>query len=126
MVCSAVMVSATAGSRAHSRVGRRGADRLAIVVVSVNAGLAAGVLFQSHSDLTTVAESRFASGLVRQYGLLHDNVLTTLTLIGAGAGGIIFAGQDAVASEGMVRATWAFVRRDGGWRIASYHNSPAS
>lgn len=25
---------------------------------------------------------------VRQYGLLHDNVLTTLTLIGAGAGGI--------------------------------------
>jgi signal transduction histidine kinase len=25
---------------------------------------------------------------VRQYGLLHDNVLTTLTLLGAGAGGI--------------------------------------
>ncbi|HBW18593.1 MAG TPA: DUF4440 domain-containing protein, partial [Actinobacteria bacterium] len=22
--------------------------------------------------------------------------------------------------------TWVLVRRDGGWRIASYHNSPAS
>ena len=35
-------------------------------------------------------------------------------------------GQDAVASERLVRATWVLVRRDGGWRIASYHNSPAS
>jgi SnoaL-like domain len=25
-----------------------------------------------------------------------------------------------------LRATWALVRRDDGWRIASYHNSPAS
>ena len=40
--------------------------------------------------------------------------------------GIIFAGQDAVASQRLVRATWVLVRRDGGWRIASYHNSPAS
>jgi uncharacterized protein (TIGR02246 family) len=40
--------------------------------------------------------------------------------------GIIFPGQDAVASERLVRATWLLVRRDGGWRIAAYHNSPAS
>ena len=40
--------------------------------------------------------------------------------------GIIFPGQDTVASERLVRATWVLVRRDGGWRIASYHNSPAS
>jgi uncharacterized protein (TIGR02246 family) len=40
--------------------------------------------------------------------------------------GILFPGQDAVASERLVRATWVLVRRDGGWRIASYHNSPAS
>ncbi len=40
--------------------------------------------------------------------------------------GIIFPGQDAVASERPVRATWVLVRPDGGWRIASYHNSPAS
>jgi hypothetical protein len=25
-----------------------------------------------------------------------------------------------------VRATWVLVRRDDAWRIASYHNSPAS
>jgi uncharacterized protein (TIGR02246 family) len=40
--------------------------------------------------------------------------------------GIIFPGQNAVASERLVRASWVLVRRDGGWRIASYHNSPAS
>jgi uncharacterized protein (TIGR02246 family) len=40
--------------------------------------------------------------------------------------GIIFPGQDAVAGERLVRATWVLVRRDGGWRITSYHNSPAS
>ena len=40
--------------------------------------------------------------------------------------GIIFPGQDTVASERLVRATWVLVRGDGAWRIASYHNSPAS
>ena len=48
------------------------------------------------------------------------------TAIVISEGGIIFPGQDAVASEGLIRATWVLVRRDGGWRIASYHNSPAS
>src|ERR1700683_2648039 len=52
--------------------------------------------------------------------------LTGDTAIVISEGGIIFPGQDAVASEGLIRATWALVRRDGGWRIASYHNSPAS
>ncbi len=48
------------------------------------------------------------------------------TAIVFGEDGIIFPGQDAVASERLVCATWVLVRRDGGWRIASYHNSPAS
>jgi uncharacterized protein (TIGR02246 family) len=52
--------------------------------------------------------------------------LTGDTAIVVSEDGIIFAGQDAVASERLVRATWVLVRRDGGWRIASYHNSPAS
>jgi len=52
--------------------------------------------------------------------------LTGDTAIVVSEDGIIFPGQDAVASERPVRATWVLVRRDGGWRIASYHNSPAS
>jgi len=52
--------------------------------------------------------------------------LTGDTAIVVSEDGIIFPGQDAVASERLVRATWVLVRRDGGWRIASYHNSPAS
>jgi uncharacterized protein (TIGR02246 family) len=34
--------------------------------------------------------------------------------------GIIFPGQR------VVRVSWVLVRRDGGWRVASYHNGPAS
>ena len=52
--------------------------------------------------------------------------LTGDTAIVVSEDGIVFPGQDAVASERLVRATWVLVRRDGGWRIASYHNSPAS
>jgi uncharacterized protein (TIGR02246 family) len=52
--------------------------------------------------------------------------LTGETAIVVSEDGIIFPGQDAVASERLVRATWVLVRRVGGWRIASYHNSPAS
>jgi uncharacterized protein (TIGR02246 family) len=52
--------------------------------------------------------------------------LTGDTAIVVSEDGGIFPGQDAVASERLVRATWVLVRRDGGWRIASYHNSPAS
>jgi len=52
--------------------------------------------------------------------------LTGDTAIVVSEDGIIFPGQDAVASERLVRASWVLVRRDGGWRIASYHNSPAS
>src|ERR1700691_1266165 len=53
-------------------------------------------------------------------------LLTGDTAIVVSEDGIIFPGQDAVASERLVRATWVLVRRDGGWRITSYHNSPAS
>jgi uncharacterized protein (TIGR02246 family) len=52
--------------------------------------------------------------------------LTDDTAIVVSEGGIIFPGQDAVASEGRVRATWVLVRRGDAWRIAAYHNSPAS
>ena len=52
--------------------------------------------------------------------------LTGDTAIVVSEDGIIFPGQEAVASERLVRATWVLVRRDAGWRIASYHNSPAS
>jgi uncharacterized protein (TIGR02246 family) len=52
--------------------------------------------------------------------------LTGDTAVVVSEDGIIFPGQDAVAGERLVRATWVLVRRGGGWRIASYHNSPAS
>jgi uncharacterized protein (TIGR02246 family) len=48
------------------------------------------------------------------------------TAIVISEGGIVFPGQNAVPSEGMVRATWVLAKRDGRWCVAAYHNSAAS
>ncbi len=48
------------------------------------------------------------------------------TAIVISEGGIVFPGQDAVSSQAMVRATWVLAKRDGRWRVAAYHYSPAN
>jgi len=78
-------------------------DVVALMAFTIAAGFIAGRLrfTAQRTDQATAealraqnseaaAEARRArlEERVRQYGLLHDNVLTTLTLIGAGAGGI--------------------------------------
>ena len=82
---------------------------------------------ESHSEPSLCAESLIAlSGSRVAARPVNVRFLTRDTAIVVSEDGIIFPGQDAVASERLVRATWVLVRRDGGWRIASYHNSPAS
>jgi uncharacterized protein (TIGR02246 family) len=48
------------------------------------------------------------------------------TAIVISEGGIVFPGQNAVPSEGRVRATWVLAKRDGRWYVAAYHHSPAN
>ncbi len=48
------------------------------------------------------------------------------TAIVISEGGIVFPGQNAVASEGTVRATWVLAKRDGRWCVAAYHYSAAN
>ena len=45
------------------------------------------------------------------------------TAIVISEGGIVFPGQNAVPSEGTVRATWVLAKRDGRWLVAAYHYS---
>ena len=88
-----------------------------------------GVYKKDREEIRTTMAAGFAGPLNGSRATDHPvdvRFLTDDTAIVISEGGIIFPGQDAVASEGRVRATWALVRRDGGWRIASYHNSPAS
>jgi len=88
-----------------------------------------GVYKKDREEIRATMAAAFAGPLSGSRATDHPSAIRFLTYdtaIVISEGGIIFPGQDAVASEGMVRATWALVRHDGGWRIASYHNSPAS
>jgi uncharacterized protein (TIGR02246 family) len=38
--------------------------------------------------------------------------------------GILFAGETEVPASRFIYATWVLQRRDGNWRVESYHNSP--
>ena len=88
-----------------------------------------GVYKKDREEIRTTMAAGFAGPLSGSRAVDHPadvRLLTADTAVVISEGGIIFPGQDAVANGGLVRATWALVRRDGGWRIASYHNSPAS
>ncbi len=88
-----------------------------------------GVYEKDREEIRTNIAAAFADPLNGSRVAAHPvdvRFLTGDTAIVVSEDGIIFPGQDAVASERLVRATWLLVRRDGGWRIASYHNSPAS
>jgi uncharacterized protein (TIGR02246 family) len=88
-----------------------------------------GVYKKDREEVRTTMAAAFAGPLSGSRAIDRPadvRFLTDDTAVVISEGGIIFAGQDAVASDGLVRATWVLVRRDGGWRIASYHNSPAS
>ena len=88
-----------------------------------------GVYKKDREEIRTTMAAAFAgplSGSRVAARPVNVRFLAGDTAIVVSEGGIIFPGQDAVASERLVRATWVLVRRDDAWRIASYHNRPAS
>ncbi|WP_407319807.1 SgcJ/EcaC family oxidoreductase [Isoptericola halotolerans] len=50
---------------------------------------------------------------------LSDDIVLMLT-----DGGVVKAGSETVADTAAVRASWLLVRRDQGWKLAAYQNSP--
>src|SRR5580692_9357557 len=87
-----------------------------------------GVYKKDREEIRTTMAAGFAGPLNGSRATDQPAAIRSITddtAIVISQGGIIFPGQDAVASEGLIRATWVLVRREGGWRIASYHNSPA-
>jgi uncharacterized protein (TIGR02246 family) len=87
-----------------------------------------GIYKEDREEIRTTMAAGFA-GPLRGSRVSDQPVdirfLTDEVAIVISEAGIIFAGQDAVPSGGLVRATWVLVKRDGSWRIAAYHNSPA-
>ncbi|WP_433386162.1 SgcJ/EcaC family oxidoreductase [Micromonospora sp. KLBMP9576] len=52
--------------------------------------------------------------------ILNSEVAVVLT-----DGGVLAPGETTVADERAVRASWLMVKRDGGWSLAAYQNSPS-
>jgi uncharacterized protein (TIGR02246 family) len=88
-----------------------------------------GVYKKDREEIRATMAAAFAGPLRGSRATDHPAAIRFLaadTAVVISEGGIIFPGQDAVASERRVRATWVLVRRGDAWRIAAYHNSPAS
>jgi uncharacterized protein (TIGR02246 family) len=88
-----------------------------------------GIYKKGREEIRTTMAAGFAGPLRGSRAFDHPQdvrFLTDDTAVVVSEGGIIFPGQDAVPSEGLVRATWVLVKRNGSWCIAGYHNSPAS
>ena len=87
-----------------------------------------GIYKKSREEIRTTMAAGFAGPLrgSRVVDQPQDvRFLTDETAVVVSEGGIVFPGQDAVASGGLVRATWVLIKRDGSWCVAGYHNSPA-
>jgi uncharacterized protein (TIGR02246 family) len=88
-----------------------------------------GVYKKSREEIRATMAAGFAGPLKGSRAAdqpVNVRFLTGDSAIVVSEGGIMFPGQDAVARERLVRATWVLVRRDGTWLVAAYHNSPAS
>jgi uncharacterized protein (TIGR02246 family) len=88
-----------------------------------------GVYKKDREEIRATMAAAFAGPLRGSRATDHPaaiRFLTGDTAVVISEGGIIFPGQEAVARERLVRATWVLVRRGDAWRIAAYHNSPAS
>jgi uncharacterized protein (TIGR02246 family) len=48
------------------------------------------------------------------------------TAIVVSEAGILMAGETSLPADRLRRATWVLAKQDGAWRIAAYHNCPAS
>lgn len=51
--------------------------------------------------------------------LLGEDVILLIT-----RGGVLAPGEEAVAAERAIRASWLMARQSEGWLITAYHNSP--
>ncbi len=88
-----------------------------------------GIYKKGREEIRTTMAAGFAGPLRGSRAFDHPQDVRFLTddaAVVVSEGGIIFPGQDTVPSEGLVRATWVLVKRNGSWCIAGYHNSPAS
>ena len=87
-----------------------------------------GIYKKGREEIRTTMTAGFAGPLRGSRAFDHPQDVRFLTddaAVVVSEGGIIFPGQDTVPNEGLVRATWVLVKRNGSWCIAGYHNSPA-
>jgi uncharacterized protein (TIGR02246 family) len=88
-----------------------------------------GIYKKGREEIRTTMAAGFAGPLQGSRVITHPQdirFLTDETAIVISEDGILFPGQDVVPSEALVRATWVLAKRNGGWFVAAYQNSPAN
>ncbi len=55
---------------------------------------------------------------------LEITMISATAAIAVMDGGVVRAGEDALAEANLVRAMWVVVKRDGDWHVASYQSCP--
>lgn len=88
-----------------------------------------GVFKKSKDEIRSTMAAGFAGPLKGSHVLdtpqsvrfLGDDVAVVIA-----EGGIVMAGVAGGRPASVVRATWVLARRDGRWKVAAYHNSPAA
>lgn len=87
-----------------------------------------GTYRKSREEVRQGMAEGFASFLK---GSTTVNKLVDIRFLGENAALVVseaniqFSGETEAPADRMVYATWALEKRDGGWLVAAYHNSPA-
>jgi uncharacterized protein (TIGR02246 family) len=114
-------------NRVISAWAAQDADAFAEIFEANGTMVLPGVYLNGREKIRSFLKSAFAGPFkgTRVVGRpVHVNQLSDTVTVLVSEGGVIAAGQDELAPESTIMATWVVTRVDGEWLISAYQNTP--